>query len=128
MFLFKRFHNFAIGIVVSLISVLSLIVAGGRLSDLIYPGDIGDIAVTTGLLAIGLTTTALEQRGTLVPNSYICIIGKSFYIAGFVSVMVVTDSYPWYVGLIALFIVLLIPFKFFPNNFFWAQGEGSELA
>lgn len=128
MFLFKRYHHFGYGLAVAVLSTILLIIAGGRLAALINAGNIGLIAVSLVLLSIGLLTTGLEHRGILVANSYISIIGKSFYVAGFVGIMYLLDPYPWYLSLPVLILVMLVPFTRYPKNFFWAYGPGGELA
>lgn len=128
MFLFKRYHRFGYGLAVAVLSTLLLIIAGGRLAALLNAGKIGVIAVTLVLLSIGLIATGLEHRGVLVANSYISIFGKSFYVAGFVGIMHLLDPYPWYLSLLGLILVILVPVTLYPKNFFWAYGPGGDLA
>lgn len=128
MFLFKRYHHFGYGLAVAVISTILLMIGGTQLAAISNAGQIGIVVVSLVLFAVGFTTTALEHRNTLVANSYISIIGKSFYAAGLMVFIRFLDPYPWYLSLPVLILVVLVPFLRYPKNFFWAYSPGGKLA
>lgn len=121
MFLFKHYHNFLAGLLTSIATTLVLIIGMGYLRNVIG-GELGGAILTSAFpLGIGLLATELEKRAFLPVNSYIVIIGKSFYLAGYFGILSLFTDSPWYVAAPVCLVIVFVPFALYPNRFFWTN-------